>query len=829
MRALAVLLLRPGGFFGDWSDFNYYREMAQLSDQGYLPYIHYWAEYPPLLPWLAVAIHRVSLLLPQWVHPMLWFQLGLSAVTIAAETGTLLLVRRIGARLWGIPAGDRCAWLYGALFLPFYGVMLWFDSIPVFFLLLGLEALLARRPLLAGLACGAGFVGKLFPLVLAPVIARDSPRVRPIALFALGAAAVIALAFGPLYIISRTMTLASVTGMLSRQAWETVWALVDGYYGTGGVASLADRLFYPASASWSAESRLPWSAITALFGAAYAGAWWLAFLESRRHGADQSEPARARSLVALTALTLALLVLYSRGFSQQFTLWLLPLVVVLAPTTRGTLFALALIACNTLVEGYLWVNVFPQDRWLLRATVLVRTALIAALAVEAASQLFPSLGRIWSRLKLVAVPAFAAAVGVIALVMGLRLWPAYWRDTLARSPSAGVVAAVRLADATTPVVFLDRDAYTQAYAYLTPRPMLLVADAKLPERVGTASLHARLAGLVGSAQAVVLVAPADPRTDPLAPAVRAWLERSFAETSRAAAGGREIVTRRMDDVLAAVADAAGGTLVAAETGDQATAVREFLRARQRADVEESRATELVPRAWLPLLVAALVLLAVTVRSPGGALVGLLLALAGARAAEAQRPAAGERRLASGDAATAASAYLDAARRGTARDTAFYNAGTAALAAGRRDVAAEALEAALASRDPEVRYRALYNAGLILLQQARDADGPRRDSLLDRAAERFRESLLLAPGSLRAKWNLELATRDRPPPPPPRSGGSGGGGGGSANPQPDRPPPPGGLSRGEAEQILNSIEREERETRESQLRRRRFRPRGVRDW
>lgn len=295
-------------------------------------------------------------------------------------------------------------------------------------------------------------------------------------------------------------------------------------------------------------------------------------------------------------------------------------------------------------------------------------------------------------------------------------------------------------------------------------------------------------------------------------------------------GGREVVTRRMDDVLAAVADAAGGTLVTAETGDQATAVREFLRARQRADVEESRAAELVPRAWIPLLVAALVLLTVTVRSPAGSLVGLLLLLAGGRAAEAQRPAAGERRLAGGDAATAASAYLDAARRGSARDTAFYNAGTAALAAGRRDVAAEALEAALASRDPEVRYRALYNAGFILLQQARDAEGPRRDSLLDQAAERFRESLLLSPASQRAKWNLELATRDRPPPPPPQSGGGGGGGGGgTSTPRPDRPPPPGGLSQGEAEQILNSIEREERETRESQLRRRRFRPRGVRDW
>ena len=58
--------------------------------------------------------------------------------------------------------------------------------------------------------------------------------------------------------------------------------------------------------------------------------------------------------------------------------------------------------------------------------------------------------------------------------------------------------------------------------------------------------------------------------------------------------------------------------------------------------------------------------------------------------------------------------------------------------------------------------------------------PRQEELLDDAADRLRQALLLQPSSERAKWNLELAERRRPPPPP--QGGGGGGG---------TPPPSGG--------------------------------------
>jgi hypothetical protein len=133
-----------------------------------------------------------------------------------------------------------------------------------------------------------------------------------------------------------------------------------------------------------------------------------------------------------------------------------------------------------------------------------------------------------------------------------------------------------------------------------------------------------------------------------------------------------------------------------------------------------------------------------------------------------------------------------------------------------------LAEAAKSLDPALRYRALYNLGLADLLAAQ-ADTARREEFLEDAVDRLRQALLLEPSSARAKWNLELADRRRPPPP---SGGGGGGGG--------TPPPSGGgggreqqaqgdtrregLSQSQAEQILNTMERRERETRAEQQRR-----------
>ncbi len=187
----------------------------------------------------------------------------------------------------------------------------------------------------------------------------------------------------------------------------------------------------------------------------------------------------------------------------------------------------------------------------------------------------------------------------------------------------------------------------------------------------------------------------------------------------------------------------------------------------------------------------------------------------------------------GDPAGAAAAFLKETQ-GSARDTAFYNAGTAALDAHRFEVAQGALTEAAKSLDPDLRYRALYNLGVAALLAAA-ADTAKRDEHLDEAAARLREALLLQPSSARAKWNLELAERRRPPPEGGGGGGGGkppaGGGAGSQSPESSRPEKQDqDLSRSQAEQILNSMERRERETRSDQQRRLRGSSGGgVKDW
>jgi Ca-activated chloride channel family protein len=297
--------------------------------------------------------------------------------------------------------------------------------------------------------------------------------------------------------------------------------------------------------------------------------------------------------------------------------------------------------------------------------------------------------------------------------------------------------------------------------------------------------------------------------------------------------GEVVETQRRDDILKPVADAAEGTLVPSEVPDQAGAVRDLVRAMKRSPSSETTTADLVPRGWIPVLAAALLLIGYTLARPGPALVGLagILLWSGA---DAQRPTSGERALAAGDPSRAAAEFLKDASRNRARDTAFYNAGTAALEAGRLDVARGALAEAAKSLDPALRYRALYNLGLIGILAAR-ADSSRSDELLDEAGERLRQALLLQPSSARAKWNLELTERRKPPPPP--SGG--GGGGGKAPPsgapaqspqQGETKPQPQGLSLSQAEQILNSMERREQMTRAEQQRRMQSGSSGgTKDW
>jgi Ca-activated chloride channel homolog len=296
--------------------------------------------------------------------------------------------------------------------------------------------------------------------------------------------------------------------------------------------------------------------------------------------------------------------------------------------------------------------------------------------------------------------------------------------------------------------------------------------------------------------------------------------------------GNDVLTSRRDDILTAVADAGEGVLVAAALEDQAGAVRDLLVGYKRAPARATATRHDLPRGWIPLLVAVVVLLAqaFTRRTAALAILALGLLPHGARAQGPRSP--GDDAWRAGAIDTAAAWYLRQARAvggegaGATADTLWYNAGTALLARQRYPEAREALLRAAKSVDPEVRFRALYNLGLLALRLAA-TDSANREAHLAEARGRYREALLLRPDDGAAKWNLELAIAASPPqagggpkPPPPQNPE----GSGAASPLPS-------LTREQAEQILQSIAAEERDTRQELTRRQAQlrEPRREKDW
>jgi len=301
------------------------------------------------------------------------------------------------------------------------------------------------------------------------------------------------------------------------------------------------------------------------------------------------------------------------------------------------------------------------------------------------------------------------------------------------------------------------------------------------------------------------------------------------------ADGSPVQTSRHDEVLSAVADAAGGTVVAADLADQAGAVRDLLAAFKRVATTRAETRRGVLRAWIPVIVGAALLLGASWRRRTASLIGLALAFAVPSTASAQWVGVDQayRAWRAGALRRAAERYVAEVRDGRGGDTAWLNAGTLALAMGDSALAKAALERASRSLDPELRFRARFNAGWLALDEAL-RDSARASEHAANAEAAFKEALRLQPSDMDAKWNLELATRLRQ---------TAAGGGGQGQPPPNsgsgqaQPPPtanplpaPTTLTRTQAEQILSSIAQEEVRTRAARASG--FRssvPPGGKDW
>lgn len=468
LQVMAVLIFRPGGYLGVVGDFDYYRLMLSFANQGFLPLVDFWMEYPPLFPWLMLGLYRLSLLIPPWTTAGTWFYLFLSLFLVAANGGNLVLFYGIGRRLWDKQQATRLSWIYALLLPPLLAVFVGFDGLALLALLWAVLLTLDRRPLGSGALAGLGFMTKLMPIAAVPAALQHMPRLGQRLKHLLSAGLIILLVALPFLLTGPEFLLQSLLSSVRRSSWETVWALLDGYY-SYGVAGGWDR-FDPAMAGAAQHpSDLPWLAITIAFG--------LLFLWLYTRRVDWSQ---ARRVVAFTALTQNLLTLYFKGYSPQFLVMLLPFILLLIPGWRSIVYVLLLSAIN-LVEYPVYFLLLPDESWLLAGTVLLRTLIVVVLSLEYAAQVYAwRIGQRWWQRTAAGTLVLVAILGLIGGVAGFR---AYGRARYEASPHHAAME-VLLDAATTEgrprgsVVVDAQDVYEQLYPFLHAHLELRTVEAE---------------------------------------------------------------------------------------------------------------------------------------------------------------------------------------------------------------------------------------------------------------------------------------------------------------------------------------------------------------
>jgi Ca-activated chloride channel homolog len=312
-----------------------------------------------------------------------------------------------------------------------------------------------------------------------------------------------------------------------------------------------------------------------------------------------------------------------------------------------------------------------------------------------------------------------------------------------------------------------------------------------------------------------------------------------AMTQKKDENGQIVVTHYRPELLQAAATAANGTFIPAEATDKAARIKSALsRLRTQARTTQT-GDNLTPRYQWFLLPAILLLWLDTVL--GGRhgrrrrhAASAETAVAAVSVATLVLSGCAPRREAfDGVAAYKAQDYQRAAalfKRAAEDDKtpgSLYNFGTALLAMDSTESAAEILERAAEKADPEIQYRARFNAGLAHLLRGLKQSGDSGSAELKLALAAYKRVLIQRPADLDAKWNYELALREEK-----KGGGGGGGGSSNSSPSPSaqQPKPQPTLAQRQAEQLLGSAEREERDVQsKKQKQSRQEPPPGGKDW
>jgi len=366
---VALLMALPANALFEYGDFQHYYNLASWSLPGHCPahvggcwpLLDYWYEFPPVFPYLSLALFQ--LIGGGALPPFHAYAYGLALVMLLADFGSFWLVGRIAERLYSPAIAEAALWAYALMPAPLLLSGWTFDSLTTFWLLLAFWALLTKRDGWVAVAIGLGALTKIIPLLLLPVIWKVRP-VRQSLLIGLGVVGVIGVGLAPFAWRAPQVLGASLAAQVSKSSYATVWAIFDGNLATAegqpitGNFGPDEEHFELARATLPVHqpSRFPSWLIVIVFGALYGAVWWPTTI-------SDNDPYQT---LALFGFTWAIFLLWSKGWSPQWQQMLVPLILLLHPGRPGVLLALALalicflewpvLLSRGLVWGY-WISI----------------------------------------------------------------------------------------------------------------------------------------------------------------------------------------------------------------------------------------------------------------------------------------------------------------------------------------------------------------------------------------------------------------------------------------------------------------------------------------
>jgi hypothetical protein len=357
-----------------------------------------WTPYPQGTQELLLGLHALAASLGAWASSDVWssytfFRLGFQAVflTIPAIV-TVWLTARLG-RVFGRASQTivtiALAFSFAAIY---YGAATAYvtDPLPVALTVGALLLILRQRYALAGAAVGLGAAFKLFPLLLVPALLVSLPHRTGVRL--LGATtAVLVLCLGPAATASLDNFLSPFRWQSSRPPWQSWFAFAN--WLTNAPHNYTAPYFQDASAGYAfgwvftgitpvipalqtpvPSAPLRWEDAVSLVGTTVS---LLLVVSARR--------ASPRSMIRWTVFCLAAFFIWSIGWSPQFELYLVPLVLLVFENPLAGVGAGVLLQAVTFLDYPLllpWATFYGGSVvWLDWAAVLSRYLVLSWLCL----------------------------------------------------------------------------------------------------------------------------------------------------------------------------------------------------------------------------------------------------------------------------------------------------------------------------------------------------------------------------------------------------------------------------------------------------------------